>query len=55
MAARTYELQRSTSLPAGPWTTVTATSPLQADGPVTLTDPAAPAGAAFYRIRVSMP
>ena len=52
---RTYALQRRTSLSTGDWTTVTTTGPLAADGTVPLTDPAAPAGKAFYRIQVSAP
>ena len=54
-AGRTYVLQRRTDLAAGAWTTATTTAPLAADGTVSLTDPAAPAGNAFYRIQVCAP
>jgi len=54
-AGRTYALQRSTNLATGTWATVATLAPLAADGPVTLTDHAAPADKAFYRIQVFAP
>jgi len=54
-AGRSYALQRTTTLAAGTWTTITTTGPLAANGTVSLTDPAAPAEKAFYRIQVSVP
>ena len=54
-AGRIYALQRRADLAAGSWATVTTLTPLSADGPVVLTDGAAPAGRAFYRIQVSAP
>jgi hypothetical protein len=50
-----YVLERRGDLDSGPWTPVTSAGPLAADGPVNLTDPAPPAGSAFYRMRVSAP
>ena len=54
-AGRTYALQRCTNLVTGSWITVTTTGPLGADATLPLTDTAAPAGKAFYRIQVSAP
>ena len=54
-AGRTYSLQRKTDLSAGTWDTLGTRGPLAIDDPVTLTDPAAPAGKAFYRIQVAAP
>ncbi|MCX6864921.1 MAG: hypothetical protein NTV46_01640 [Verrucomicrobia bacterium] len=54
-ATRTYVLERNTNLAAGPWTSLGILGPLAADGPVVLTDNAAPDGKAFYRIQVSAP
>jgi uncharacterized delta-60 repeat protein len=54
-AGRTYALQRSTTMAAGSWTTVDTEGPLGSDGPVSLTDVAAPNDAAFYRIQVTGP
>jgi hypothetical protein len=54
-ASRTYVLERRANLGAGPWTEVGALGPLAADAAVTLTDPAPPANAAFYRMRVAAP
>ncbi len=54
-AARSYVLERSTTLSAGQWTNVISIAPLAADGPVALTDPATPNNSAFYRLRVSAP
>jgi alpha-tubulin suppressor-like RCC1 family protein len=53
---RSYSLQRCLSLTAGNWDTVVTLGPLADDGStVSLTDPAAPVGKAFYRIQVSAP
>ncbi|WP_395737657.1 cadherin-like beta sandwich domain-containing protein [Prosthecobacter sp.] len=52
---RTYVLERSLTMAAGTWTAVATQGPLSGDGSVTLTDAAAPAGAGFYRIRVTGP
>jgi hypothetical protein len=54
-AGRSYTLQRCSDLTAGAWATVTITNQLSADTPVSLTDSAAPAGKAFYRIQVIGP
>ena len=54
-ATHTYTLERTTTPATGPWTSVATFGPLGADGSVTLTDPAAPAGSAFYRLRVELP
>ncbi|WP_395737485.1 hypothetical protein [Prosthecobacter sp.] len=54
-SGRTYILQRSTLLTANSWYTVTTQGPLASDGGVTLTDSAAPAASAFYRIQVTGP
>ena len=54
-AGRAYALQRSTTMAAGSWTTVDTEGPLGSDGPVSLTDVAAPNDAAFYRIQVTGP
>lgn len=51
-AGRSYELQRSATLPAASWTSVATQGPLASDATVTLTDAASPAGSAFYRIQV---
>jgi hypothetical protein len=54
-AGRIYILERSVTLADGGWTNVTGIGPLVADGPVNLSDPAAPSGKAFYRVAVSLP
>ena len=54
-ASRTYVLERSQTLDAGPWTSVFTAGPLTANGPVELIDSAPPANKAFYRIRVTAP
>ncbi|MBK8092251.1 MAG: choice-of-anchor D domain-containing protein [Verrucomicrobiaceae bacterium] len=54
-ADRTYFLERSSSLSANSWITLTSNGPLTADGLVTLTDSASTGGAFFYRIRVTGP
>ena len=54
-AGRRYQLERSTGLTTSAWTIITVTGPLPADGPVTLTDPAAPFLRAFHRIRILFP
>ena len=53
-AGRIYKLQRNLTL-TGTWITVATQTTLASDGPVTLTDPSAPAGSAYYRIEVSLP
>ncbi|MBL9130592.1 MAG: hypothetical protein JNG86_05300, partial [Verrucomicrobiaceae bacterium] len=53
-AGRTYILERNSAL-TGTWSTVATQGPLASDQAVTLTDAASPAGAAFYRIRVTGP
>jgi hypothetical protein len=53
-AGRSYVLERRTETDV--WTEAAATAaPLAADGPVTLSDPAAPAGSGIYRLRVTEP
>jgi hypothetical protein len=52
---RSYSLQRCLSLTAGSWDTVVTLGPLAADGTVSLTDPTAPSGNAFYRIQATAP
>ena len=52
---RTYVLERTADPNTGPWSGVDTVGPLGADGTVTLTDSSAPAGSAYYRIRVEMP
>ncbi|MBK8092253.1 MAG: hypothetical protein IPK32_09850 [Verrucomicrobiaceae bacterium] len=54
-AGRTYYLERSSTLNANSWITLTSNGPLTADGLVTLTDSASTGGAFFYRIRVTGP
>jgi phosphodiesterase/alkaline phosphatase D-like protein len=54
-AARTYTLERSTSLTAGSWTELGSVGPLAADGPVVLSDNHPPASSGFYRLRVTAP
>jgi hypothetical protein len=54
-AGRTYSLQRSYDLPSGSWDTLASSAALASDGPVSLTDTAAPANNAFYRIQVTAP
>lgn len=52
---RYYVLERSTQLVGGTWATVMTSPTLSSDATVLLTDPAPPAGKAFYRARVEMP
>jgi alpha-tubulin suppressor-like RCC1 family protein len=54
-AGRSYALQYRSNAATGTWINVTHLGPLAVDGPVVLTDPAAPAENAFYRIQVSAP
>lgn len=56
-AGRTYTLLRSSlpTAPIGSWVEVMSLGPLAEDQPVTLTDPAPPAEAAFYRAAVAWP
>ncbi|MCX6879075.1 MAG: thrombospondin type 3 repeat-containing protein, partial [Verrucomicrobia bacterium] len=54
-ASRSYVLERSASLGTGPWTAVGSVGPLAVPGTITLSDPAAPTEAGFYRVRVSAP
>ena len=54
-SGRTYVLERSTALQPDGWTTLDTQGPLGADAPITFTDPAKPAPAAFYRVRVQLP
>ncbi len=54
-AGRTYVLERSTTMAANSWITVTTQGPLGSDATVTLSDAATPSNAAFYRIRVTGP
>ncbi len=54
-AGRTYAVQRRADLASGTWITLNSLGPLATNGPVSLTDPAAPAGMAFYRIQVLLP
>lgn len=46
----TYELQRLPEPGPGPWPVVLILGPLAETGPLELTDPAAPAAQAFYRV-----
>ncbi|MES2661050.1 MAG: cadherin-like beta sandwich domain-containing protein [Verrucomicrobiota bacterium] len=52
---RSYSLERSPTLNAGPWTHVISAGPLAADGTVELSDPESPAGKGFYRMKVTGP
>jgi hypothetical protein len=54
-AGRSYTLQKRTDLATGSWSVVTSAGALTTDGPVILTDLAATAQQAFYRIQVSAP
>ncbi|MCF7734010.1 MAG: immunoglobulin domain-containing protein [Akkermansiaceae bacterium] len=54
-AGRSYVLERSTAPGVAPWTVVGAADPLAADGTAELSDPAPPAGAGFYRVKVTLP
>ena len=51
---RIYTLQRSDNLEPDKWTGVVSVGPLGANGPVTLSDPGAPPGKAFYRVGVGL-
>jgi hypothetical protein len=53
-AGRKYKLLRSTTL-AGAWQMIEESPTLGIAQVVTLTDPAAPAGQAFYKVEVSIP
>jgi len=52
---RIYDLQLGKDLSSGIWTSVANVGPLSTNTLVTLIDPAPPANAAFYRVRVSKP
>ena len=52
---RIYDLRLDRDPPSGNWTNVANVGPLSTNNLVTLIDPAPPAIAAFYRIRVSNP
>jgi hypothetical protein len=52
---RSYQLLRGSDPSAASWESIVTRGPAVAEGPVTLTDPAAPAGRAFYRVAVSRP
>jgi hypothetical protein len=54
-AGKTYTLQRKTDLASGAWQDLTTQGPLATDGAISLTDPAAPATNAFYRIQTAAP
>ena len=54
-AARSYVLERQSTLGTGPWTPVDSVGPLAADGPVNLSDSSPPPGSGFYRLQVSSP
>jgi hypothetical protein len=54
-ARRVYALQRTATLSNPSWADVATVGPLDADGPVILTDTMPPSGKAFYRIQVTMP
>ena len=49
---RNYLLQRRPDLADGQWITVANSGTVSTNGPVTLTDPDAPATAGFYRVAV---
>ncbi len=51
---RIYKLQRRTDLAAEDWSDVVTSVPILVNGPLTLTDPAATAGAGFYRVEVEL-
>jgi hypothetical protein len=53
-AGRIYTLQRSGSLGPDEWSNVASAGPMEADGPVILSDTEAPPGRAFYRLGVSL-
>jgi len=53
-AGRIYTLQRSLDLAPETWIDVASAGPLPEEGPVSLTDPEAPAGKAFYRCGVRL-
>jgi hypothetical protein len=53
-AGRIYTLQRSGNLEPDNWTNVVSAGPLETDGPLTLSDPEAPAGKSFYRVGVTL-
>lgn len=52
-AGRTYTLQRRADLSSGTWSDVLAIGPVDADGDLTLTDPAATGDAGFYQVVVA--
>jgi hypothetical protein len=52
---RIYTLQRRTDLASQDWSNVVSSGPVLANGPLTLTDPAATAEAGFYRVEVEAP
>ena len=52
---RSYVMERSTAPGNVDWTNVGTVGPLQADGPVELTDSAPPPQSGFYRLRVTAP
>jgi hypothetical protein len=52
---RTYVLQRTTSLANPAWVNVITNGPLFFDQTLMLTDPAPPAGHAFYRSTMTLP
>jgi hypothetical protein len=54
-AARSYVLERQTTLGTGPWTPVDSVGPLAVDGPVNLSDSSPPPGSGFYQLQVSSP
>ncbi|RYD26383.1 MAG: leucine-rich repeat domain-containing protein, partial [Verrucomicrobiaceae bacterium] len=52
---RSYQLLRGSDPAAASWESIVTQGPAVAESPVTLTDPQAPAGRAFYRVAVSGP
>ncbi|MCX6876480.1 MAG: choice-of-anchor D domain-containing protein [Verrucomicrobia bacterium] len=54
-AGRSYVMERSIAPGAAPWMLVSSSGPLAVSGTVSLTDPAPPAQAGFYRLRVTAP
>lgn len=52
-AGRTYTLQRRADLSSGTWSDVLAIGPVDADGDLTLSDPAATGDAGFYQVVVA--
>ncbi|MBL9133530.1 MAG: hypothetical protein JNG86_20130, partial [Verrucomicrobiaceae bacterium] len=55
MSGRTFTLLKSTTLAAGSWQTVPGAVITGNNGIMTLTDPSAGGGSAFYQVRIARP